>query len=140
MDSYNDSQKREIIMDYYMKPRRKVAPNFLLENHKTYYHHSKNCVDEITLIKLNDKNDYSYKAIGCAVFLASTDIFLEEAEKKEFKDIKALSNSFEKLINQDDMNESELKSIGKLSIFSNVKKHLNRVECALMITKVLEKI
>ena len=94
-------------MDYYMNPRRKVGPDFQMESNESYYHHSKNCVDEITLIKLRDKNDYRYKAVGCAVFLSSTDIFLEEAEKKEFKDMANLSNSFVKLINQIDMNEDE---------------------------------
>ncbi|MGL6124921.1 MAG: iron-sulfur cluster assembly scaffold protein [Metamycoplasmataceae bacterium] len=140
MDSYNSNQKREIIMDYYLHPKRKKSPDFITDNLQTYYHHSNNCVDEITLIKLDKENDYCYKAVGCAVFLASTDIFLEEAAKNNFSNISQLSSAFEKLVNQNDMTEKELEIIGKLSVFSNVKKHLNRVECSLMITEVFKKI
>lgn len=140
MDSYNSNQKREIIMDYYMNPKRKKAIEFDTKSFETYYHHSLNCVDEITLIKLIPKNDYCYKAVGCAVFLASTDIFLEEAAKTNFDDVDNLSLKFTKLIEQKDLTNDELNSLGKLSIFSNVKKHLNRVECALIITKAFEKI
>jgi nitrogen fixation NifU-like protein len=142
LDSYNSDQKREIIMDYYLNPRRKQKPDskLNLDDMETYYYHSNNCVDEITLIKLTDKNDYSYNAVGCAIFLSSTEIFLEEAAKKEFKSVQDLSTAFQKLINQNDMSDSEITLVGKLSIFSNVKKHLNRVECALMVTKVFAKV
>ncbi|MGL5308846.1 MAG: iron-sulfur cluster assembly scaffold protein [Metamycoplasmataceae bacterium] len=139
MDSYNNDQKREMIMDYYLTPRRRKPENFPTDNLMTYYHHSNNCVDEITLIKL-EENNYVFKGIGCAIFLASSEIFLEEAAKYNFSNVKKLSLIFEKLVNQIEMNDDEKKSIGKLSIFSNVKKHLNRVECALMITKVFQKI
>ncbi|MGL5732643.1 MAG: iron-sulfur cluster assembly scaffold protein [Metamycoplasmataceae bacterium] len=139
MDSYSNDQKREIVMDYYLNPRRKKPADFPIDNLKTYYHHSNNCVDEITLIDI-DENDYAFQAAGCAVFLASSEIFLEEAAKNNFKNVQELSSAFGKLINQEDMNDNEKDLIGKLTIFSNVKKHLNRVECALMITKVFEKI
>ncbi|MGL5205426.1 MAG: iron-sulfur cluster assembly scaffold protein [Metamycoplasmataceae bacterium] len=139
MDSYNNDQKREMVMDYYLNPRKRKSTDFPINNLKTYYHHSNNCVDEITLIQV-DRNDYAFQGSGCAVFLASSEIFLEEAAKNDYKNINELSLSFEKLINQKDMNDIEKELIGKLTIFSNVKKHLNRVECALMITKVFEKI
>ncbi|MGL5591836.1 MAG: iron-sulfur cluster assembly scaffold protein [Metamycoplasmataceae bacterium] len=139
MDSYNNDQKREMVMDYYLNPRRRKPDDFPLENLKTYYHHSNNCVDEITLIQLKE-NDYVFQGSGCAVFLASSEIFLEETAKNNFKNIKELSLAFEKLINHKDMSDLEKQIVGKLNIFSNVKKHLNRVECALMITKVFEKI
>ncbi len=141
MDSYNSSQKREIIMDYYMNPRRKQKPDskLAIDTLETYYYHSKACVDEITLIKLPDENDYSYKAIGCAISLSSIEIFLEEGKKHEFKNIENLSSAFRKLINQNEMNDEEIELVGKLSIYSNVKKHLNRVECALMIVEVFDK-
>lgn len=139
MDSYNSNEKREIIMNYYLNPKRKKNDDFDIVNLESHYLHSINCVDEITLIKLKDKNDYCYKAIGCAVFLASSDIFLEEASKNNFNNIQELSNNYQKLVNQQEMSEEEFISIGKLCVFSNVKKHLNRVECALIITKVFEK-
>ncbi|MGL5617683.1 MAG: hypothetical protein ACRCWU_01355 [Metamycoplasmataceae bacterium] len=126
-------------MDYYLNPRRKKSVNFPTDNFKTYYHHSDNCVDEITLIDI-EGNDYAFQATGCAVFLSSSEIFLEEAAKDNFSNVKELSAAFKKLINQENMDEKEKEIIGKLNIFSNVKKHLNRVECALMITKVFEKI
>lgn len=127
-------------MDYYKNPKRKKPMDFDLKNAKTYYHHSTNCVDEITLIRPKKENDYYYTAIGCAIFLASTEVFLEIAAINEFNNMDALVTNFKKLINQEELSESELISLGKLKIFSNVKKHLNRVECALMITKVIEKI
>lgn len=127
-------------MNYYLNPTRKKEADFEIKNLKTYYHHSNNCVDEITLIRMESEGDYFYQATGCAIFLASTDIFLEEASKSNFSKIEELSIAFEKLINQEKMSDHELDLIGKLSVFSNVKKHLNRVECSLMITKVLKKI
>ncbi len=140
MDSYSSDEKRAIIMDYYLNPRRKEKEDLNLDAMETYYYHSSNCVDEITLIKTIDKNDYSFKAVGCAIFLSSSEIFLEEAAKQEFKNVEALSLAFQKLINQTEMTDEELELVGKLSIYSNVKKHLNRVECALMVTKVFDKV
>ena len=45
---------------------------------------------------------------------------------------------FQNLVNQDRiLTEEEKVLLGKLNIYENVKRHLNRVECALLITKIM---
>lgn len=136
---YSDSEKRKIIMDYYLN-RRNRLDDFQNKQYKNVYIHSTQCVDEIYLYYNDKKNDFKFVGQGCAIFLSSTEIFIERIKELGFENLKKLSDAFNKLVEKEKLNNNEIEMLEKLNIFENVSKHLNRKECALLITKAFEKI
>ncbi|MGZ9432550.1 iron-sulfur cluster assembly scaffold protein [Mycoplasma sp. 613B] len=130
------NQKRKLIMDHYSNAKNKVAE---LPNWNNNYLHSSNCVDEIWLalnLQENTVIDAKFKGIGCAVFLSSADIFLDIIKNKTIIEIKEIIEIYKSLINQK-KNVDNLEKIGNLVALNDVKTHLNRLECASMIYKVV---
>ena len=59
MISYNENEKRKIIMDYYSNPRARVEKP-LNDELPNIYLHSSSCVDEMTLYYDLDKNEFNF--------------------------------------------------------------------------------
>lgn len=135
---YNDKEKREMIMDYYLNP--KYKKNEIRNLDTSIYQHSSSCVDEIKLNYEKENNFIEYKAKGCAVFLSACEIFIERFLEVGIENKDKLINNFINLVEKNKITEKEKEFLGKLIIYENVKKHLNRLECALLITKVFDKI
>ena len=137
---YSEDEKRKIIMDYYLNKRNRVD-EFNNKNYHEIYKHSTSCVDELTLYYNDEKNDFKIKAKGCAIFLSSSEIFIERIKELGFSKKDILSNSFQKLVDKREiLDDNEKEILGKLMIYENVAKHLNRKECALLIKQVFENI
>ncbi len=137
---YNENDKRKIIMDYYMNKRRRVD-SFSNSSYKNVYLHSSSCVDEIHLYFNSEKNDFKFVSKGCAIFLSSSEIFIERLLEIGIGNKDKLIFIYKKMIEKKDklLNE-EIEILGKLIIFENVSKHLNRKECALIIANALKEI
>lgn len=139
MISYKDEKnKREIIMKHYSFPinKKEELPKEWIKTYK----HSQNCVDEIEVALKIENNlvlDANFKAKGCAVFLSSSDIFLEQIKNKNITEVKTIIQEYKNLIEQKEANEIIL---GPLVIFHNVKVHLNRLECARLIAETIEEV
>ena len=77
----NAKRRKELIMEHYLNPRFKKD---LGEKYKTFY--SNRCADELKVqIEYKEdklKNIY-WDGKGCAIFQASTDLFVETIENKE---------------------------------------------------------
>ncbi|AAT27564.1 iron-sulfur cluster assembly scaffold protein [[Mycoplasma] mobile] len=129
--NFSNKEKTDIIMKHYSSPINKVEE--IETNSKSIYRHSASCVDEINL-NLKIENDFlvdaKFQGVGCAVFLSSADIFLEEIKNKPLSKVNEIANAYFDLINKKESNNLK---IGKLAIFENVKIHLNRLECASLI-------
>ncbi len=100
---------------------------------------SDRCADKMKLYLKWEHNviiDAKVELSGCAIFAASTDIFIDYIKNKNKKDVIYLAKDFENLINQSIKQKEEL---GLLNIFDNVKTHLNRLGCANMIIKAIKK-
>ena len=134
--SYSDQQKRALIMDHYLNPR--FREETLVADTHTYYQHSSACVDQIWL-QYNPPTCH-YKATGCAIFLSACDIFIERLHEVGWSQRRALVAAFQALVHQATLAPDQLALLGKLQIYANVKRHLNRMECALLITQVLNQI
>lgn len=139
MISYNEDEKRKIIMDYYMNKRNRVD-KFENQNYQFKYLHSSSCVDEITLFYNGNKNDFKMVSQGCAVFLSASEIFIERLLELGWDKKDILIDSFFKLVEKKEISNEERKILGKLNIYENVSKHLNRKECALMIANIIKSI
>lgn len=136
MISYSDAEKRKIIMDNYLNPKWKKPQ--IIETDKTLYIHSSSCVDEIKINISEDKQKIEYSAQGCAIFLASVEIFIARLNQIGWDKKKTLIENFKDLVNQYKLKEIDKELLGELNVFANVKKHLNRIECALLITKLFD--
>lgn len=132
---YNENDKRKIIMDYYQHSRNRVV-SFTNNDYDKVYLHSSSCVDEITLYFNEDRTDFKFVAQGCAIFLSSCEIFIEIIQEIGFDQKDKLIKYYQDLVNQQQMKEKERMILGKLNIFENVARHLNRKECALLICSV----
>ncbi|WP_033160904.1 iron-sulfur cluster assembly scaffold protein [[Mycoplasma] collis] len=138
--NFSNDDKRKIIMDHYLNPRNKINN---IDKQNSLYLHSNNCVDEIWLnLEINPNNKKvekaEFEAIGCAVFLASSDIFLDLIKDKNIDEIKNIIINYENLIQKKNVEINKI-ILDKLLIFENVKTHLNRLECANMISKIITK-
>ncbi|WP_330463275.1 iron-sulfur cluster assembly scaffold protein [Metamycoplasma gateae] len=136
MKSFSNVEKQQIIFNAYSNPK------FKLDN-KTgvgINEHSQVCVDEIEL-NLKFENDLlveaKYFANGCAIFISSIELVINELLNKSKEDIKQILENYFKLINKEEIEESV--DLGNLYVFENVKIHLNRLECASIVYRAFKK-
>ena len=135
---FSEHEKRQIIMEHYLYPYFKTE-KISNKSGINSYHHSRSCVDEITLNYA--KQQFTYEAKGCAIFISACEIFLETLNQNGIQSLKNLMQAYKKLVLQTEKITNEEKQLlGQLNIYENVKRHFNRIECALMITYVLEKL
>ncbi|WGI36273.1 iron-sulfur cluster assembly scaffold protein [Mesomycoplasma lagogenitalium] len=135
----DNNTKRQLIMKHYLHPENKISKP--LDDYQKFYIHSTKCVDEMDLFIKKENNiivDAKFSGTGCAVFLASTDIFLSLIKNKNITLIEKIIENYHNLINQ--TKESiDLNLLENLVIFSDVKTHLNRLECASLVYQILKK-
>ncbi|MCK5867561.1 MAG: iron-sulfur cluster assembly scaffold protein [Mycoplasmataceae bacterium] len=128
---YNPDEKRELIMKHYSTPQfKKEIANSSID------HFSQQCVDELH-IEING-NKITWDGIGCAVFQSSTDIFISKIQGSKKEEIIELIENYENMINGNGK-EFDVEMLGKLLIFVDVKKHLNRLHCANMVSQAFNK-
>ncbi|WP_322960438.1 iron-sulfur cluster assembly scaffold protein [Mycoplasmopsis cynos] len=135
---FNPNEAREIIMKHYMFPENKTL-DFEEDNIITTY--SQTCSDKLELSVKFENNilvQAKFNGHGCSVFLASTDILLNVVKQKSKKEIQELISLYEKFLNNNnELSDEELKAINDLWVFFNVKKHLSRMSCALLSSKII---
>ncbi|MCU4706331.1 iron-sulfur cluster assembly scaffold protein [Mycoplasma sp. CSL7503-lung] len=130
---FNPNIARELIMSHYTKPNNKTE---LQGEFQTCF--STTCSDKLNIqTEWEDDKlvDVRFNGHGCAVFMASTDIFLDKIKGLSLNEIKELTLLFEKFVNQEQLSDEQINSLGDLWVFFNTKTHLNRVVCALLTPK-----
>ncbi|VEU70219.1 iron-sulfur cluster assembly scaffold protein [Mycoplasmopsis glycophila] len=136
---FNQNEAREIVMKHYMNPENKKNLNEATDTQSFF---STSCADKLVL-KRKWKGDLldevSFDGHGCAIFLASTDIFLNLIKNKNKDEIARIKEIYTKFVKQENLTEEEISSLGELWVFFNVKTHLNRVNCALLISESILK-
>lgn len=140
MNTYSKKNKREIIMKNYLEAKKKSLEKINKDGKgKIIVKSSNNCSDFCEIKFFIDKNKtikkYEYSAHGCAVFMASLNIFCKKIVNKKIKFAKNLSKEYENFLNGKNNNSETL---GELNVFENIKIHFNRLNCALLINKVVE--
>ncbi|ENY69589.1 Nitrogen fixation protein NifU [Mycoplasmopsis bovigenitalium 51080] len=133
--SYNQNQRREIIMSHYVNPINKKELNG-----EYFEKHGQACADYLKFnfsIKDDKVVDLFFEGKGCAFMIASTDIFIELVNGRKISEIIEIINVYENFLSNggDDKIEEKL---GKLSIFKNVLDHPNRFYCATMMSSALK--
>ncbi|WP_122484649.1 iron-sulfur cluster assembly scaffold protein [Mycoplasmopsis fermentans] len=134
--SYNKDQKRQIIMEHYLKPRHKSSS---LKN--KIIKHGESCADYLECelnIKNNQIEDIKFDGQGCAFFIASTDLLIDLLKDKKIDESICLIELYEKFILDEKLNENDIEKLETLAIFDNVKTQFNRVNCALMLARAIK--
>ncbi|QJB71291.1 iron-sulfur cluster assembly scaffold protein [Mycoplasma sp. 1654_15] len=135
---YNDfNYRRKKIMETFTSPKNKV--NELNPSWTIINSFSSTCDDNLNLaLKMKDNLviDAQFKAKGCSLFLASTDILLEEIKNKTFEQINKIFQDYEQMLKTQEINLT----LNDLNIFINTKNHLNRLQCVLLAKNAVEKL
>jgi len=123
----------ELILDHSKHPR-----NFgkLDESDETVEGANPLCGDEIE-IQVKTEGDritgIAFTGHSCAICLASTSMFCENAEGKSFAELDELRNIFHNLLRGNELTDSERTKLGDAFALSGVGKLPARVKCATLV-------
>ena len=129
---------QEVILDHNKNPR-----NFGQLDSPNAYSHGLNplCGDDFHLYLKIDQNDIiqdlSFQGQGCAISKSSASLMTSFVKGKSVNEALELQKYFHHLLTEDEIGAAEKKSLGRLSIFSNVKNYPVRVKCATLIWHAL---
>lgn len=130
----------DIIMEHSMSKHNK----YKLENaDKKEHGHNPNCGDDITLeIKYNGNKieELAFTGHGCAISQASTSIMIDLLKGKTKEEAITLINLFLKMIEQEKIENSELKKIEDAIALKNVSSMPARVKCAELAWHTMKKL
>ncbi|WP_426460934.1 Fe-S cluster assembly sulfur transfer protein SufU [Mycoplasma hafezii] len=135
---FNADEARKTIMNHYMKPTHKH--NLTVGNFQTTF--SNTCSDKLELELQWDNDvlvDAKFNGHGCAIFIASTDLFIDLIKGKTKAEIIELSTLLKQFVNQEEISEADINKLEQMWVFYNVKTHLNRVNCALLTSNTFLK-
>lgn len=136
--SYNNLEKRNIIMEHYTNPNFKKET--IVKENKTIKY-GETCADYLEFdyeIKNNKITNLHFSGAGCAFFIASTDILCSYLNNMEIDQAINFIGEYEKILNAEIL-EKDLKENEIINVFYDVKKHYNRLNCCLMLVRPLKK-
>ena len=136
-----------------MSRLRQLYESMILEHHRnprnyrsipecSHSSHGKNplCGDDFFVfltIKNDTIEDISFFGDGCAISKSSGSLMTEFLKGKTVQHAIDTKDAFIKLVTTD-MDESEKKMLGKLTVFEGVKAYPVRVKCAALVWRALE--
>lgn len=139
MPSLHDPQfLRDIIMDHYQYPR-----NHGLVDDPSYTKvnmNSSTCIDNIDVqVKLNGNliEDIRFDGEACAICTSSTSIMSELLKDKTIDEAKHIMHEYFNMIHEQPYDEDVLE---EAVAFQNTYKQANRIKCATLGWKAVEKI
>ena len=126
--SLNNDMMRSIILDHYSKPNNKNTPN--IDGYEKLHMHSDNCIDDINVYLLVDKNivkDASFDGVACAISTASTDILCDLLKDKDVKAALYIIEQYMHMIHEEPYDGEVLE---EALAFVNTSKQAARIRCA----------
>lgn len=134
---------QEVILDHNMNPK-----NYGILETYNYQQlgHNPLCGDKLILFVQLDQGsetiiNISFQGESCAIAKASTSILTELVKGKSVSEILTITQLYEKmLLGQKALTLDEEVILGKITIFSGVKKYPARVKCAMLSCRTLQAI
>jgi len=127
MSSDLEELYQEVILDHNKRPRNFRA----IENGRKAEGYNPLCGDRLTVyLRLADGviADASFQGAGCAISKASASLMTESMKGKTLAEADALFERFHRMITAPP--EEPAEDLGKLSVFSGVRRFPIRVKCA----------
>lgn len=130
--------RREIIMDNYQNPlnRGLIDDDSFIKTHIK----SDSCIDNITMMmKIEDDivKDVYFDGEACAICTSATSIFIRALIGKDIDTVKKIIDNFNNMLDEKDYDEQLL---GELNVYEELYLQPNRINCALLPSKVITKI
>ena len=131
-DGFDDLQDlyQQVILDHGRKPRNFRA---LKEADSSADGYNPLCGDQVTVFcKLADGKigDISFQGKGCAICTASASLMTQSIKDKSLEEATAIFEAFHTLVAEDHPENADAQTLGKLEVFSGVRKYPIRVKCA----------
>lgn len=127
---------QEIIIDHNRNPRNHHAMDDATTQANGF---NPLCGDKLTVYaKLEDGivKEVSFVGCGCAISQASASLMTDELKGKSIEEAHSIFQRVHHMLTQDD--ESQLPSVGKLTVLAGVKAFPARVKCATLAWHTLE--
>ena len=134
--------RREIILDNYNDPEYKglIDDNSYLKINQN----SESCIDNLDFImKIEDNKikDIRFDGEACAISTSATNIMIRLLIGKSIDEVRNILTNYKNMIEEKDYDKNVL---ADLIVYDNISKQPNRVNCALLpmkaVNKLLEKI
>ena len=134
----NDELRREIILDNYNDPEYKglIDDNSYLKVNQN----SESCIDDLDfIVKIEDNKikDIRFDGEACAISTSASNIMSRLLIGKSIEEVKDILNNYKNMIEEKEYNEKKLED---LNVYDNISKQPNRVNCALLPMKAVNKI
>lgn len=130
---------QEVILDHNKAPR-----NFgtLPDANRSAIGHNPLCGDQMTLYVHVGENgtieSIAFQGKGCAIFKASASLMTESVKGKSEASALELFHKFHEVLTGPPDQQADMKSMGKLAVFSGVREFPARVKCATLAWHTLE--
>ena len=134
----NNDLRREIILDNYNDPEYKglVDDNSYLKVNQN----SVSCIDDLDfMVKIKDNKiiDIRFDGEACAISTSASNIMSRLLIGKSINEVKKILTNYKNMIEEKDYDEKVLED---LVVYDNISKQPNRVNCALLPMKAVDKI
>ena len=138
----DNNLRREIILDNYNDPEYKglIDDNSYLKINQN----SESCIDNLDFImKIEDNKikDIRFDGEACAISTSATNIMIRLLIGKSIDEVRNILTNYKNMIEEKDYDKNVL---ADLIVYDNISKQPNRVNCALLpmkaVNKLLEKI
>ncbi|WP_036461305.1 iron-sulfur cluster scaffold-like protein [Mycoplasma simbae] len=132
--SYNQNEKRSIIMAHYLKPNNKKS-----QGEAKTIKHGQACADYLEFnfdVVDNKINNLSFDAKGCAFMISSSDLLIDQLQGKSVEFAQDFIEKYESFVKNGHIENEQ--TLGELAIFNNVKEHPNRFYCATMLSSAIK--
>jgi nitrogen fixation NifU-like protein len=127
--SYKDPDiRRQLILEHYENPLNKVKQK-QMKNYVCGRKDSPSCIDNITAFIRFDGDrivDLKFTGIGCAIATSSTDLMAQALKNKTLDQAQDIIKNYLAMI---DGKKFNLKTLEALTIYDNLHKQLNRINC-----------
>ena len=134
----DDNLRREIILDNYKEPYKKGLvddSSYIKINSR-----SESCIDNLDfMMKINNNiiEDICFDGEACAISTSATSILIRKLIGMSVDDAKNVLINYMNMINEKEYDEDIL---GELNVYDNISKQPNRINCALLPSRAIEKL
>ena len=121
---------QELILDHYRRPcnRRKLE-----QADRTAEGFNPLCGDRITVYAVVEDDvikDLSFEGSGCAISTASASLMTQKLKGMSLAEAEAVFDRFHAMVTDESRRADDGAELGKLAVFSGVRKYPARVKCA----------
>ena len=133
----DDNLRREIILENYQNPDNRGLIDD--DSYLKVNTNSESCIDNLDfMMKIEDGiiKDIRFDGEACAISTSATSIMIRSLLGKKIEDAKKILEEYQHMLHEEEY-DSEL--LGELTVYDEISKQPNRLNCALLPGDAIEK-